>query len=76
MRSDIVIDYKGAQYVIECKIWHGDAYNQRGEQQLRDYLNAYHLEKGYLLSFNFNKNKETGIKRLECQGKQLLEVVV
>ncbi|MCM1543572.1 MAG: AAA-like domain-containing protein [Blautia sp.] len=76
VRSDIVIDHKGIQYVIECKIWRGNAYNQRGEQQLQEYLDAYHLEKGYLLSFNFNKNKITGIKRLECQGKQLLEVVV
>lgn len=76
IRTDIVVDYRGMQYVIECKIWHGDAYNQRGEQQLREYLDAYHVEKGYLLSFDFNKNKKTGIRKLECQGKQLLEVVV
>ena len=49
-------------------------YNQRGEQQLREYLDGYHVEKGYLLTLI--KNKKTGIRKLECQGKQLLEVVV
>jgi len=76
MRSDIVVDYKGKQYVIECKIWRGEAYNQRGEEQLREYLDAYGVEKGYLLSFCFHKNKRAGIRRVLCGGKELLEVVV
>lgn len=76
MRSDIVVDYAGKQYVIECKIWHGSEYHRRGEEQLADYLEAYCAEKGYLLSFNFNKKKETGIKKIKCRGKTLLEVVV
>lgn len=76
LRSDIIVDYHGCQYVIECKIWHGEAYNQRGEAQLGDYLNAYGVKKGYLLSFNFNKKKETGIKEILCGDKVILEVVV
>lgn len=75
-RSDIIVDYLGKQYVIECKIWHGDEYNRRGEEQLVNYLDAYQVEKGYLLSFNFNKNKKIGIKEINCHGKELLEVVV
>ena len=75
-RSDIIVDYLGKQYVIECKIWHGDEYNRRGEEQLVNYLDAYQAHKGYLLSFNFNKNKKTGIKEINCHGKELLEVVV
>ncbi len=76
LRSDIVVDYLGKQHVIECKIWHGNEYNRRGEDQLAEYLNAYHTEKGYLLSFNFNKEKNVGVKTIEHQGKTLLEVVV
>ena len=34
---------------------------KRGEKQLAEYLEYYHLEKGYLLSFNFNKNKKIGL---------------
>lgn len=76
MRSDIVVDYRGRQYVIECKIWKGEEYNRRGEQQLADYLNAYNVPKGYLLSFNFNQKKETGMKEVFCGDKVILEVVV
>ena len=49
-RTDIVVDYMGQQYVIELKIWRGDAYNQRGEQQLAEYLDYYHIQTGYMVS--------------------------
>lgn len=42
-RSDIIVDYLGKQYVIELKIWRGDEYNKRGEKQLAEYLDYYHL---------------------------------
>ena len=48
----------------------------RGEKQLFEYLNYYNEEKGYLLSFNFNKNKKTGIQELEYANKRIFEVVV
>ncbi|MCD7814410.1 MAG: ATP-binding protein [Lachnospiraceae bacterium] len=75
-RTDLIIDYHGEQFVIECKIWHGNAYNERGEQQLTDYLNYYHLKRGYMLSFNFNKRKEVGIKEIMLGDKVLVEAVV
>lgn len=75
-RTDIIVDYLGKQYVVELKIWHGDEYNKRGEKQLAEYLEYYHLEKGYLLSFNFNKKKKTGLKKIQMDGKMLVEVVV
>lgn len=75
-RTDIIIDYLGRQYIIEIKIWRGNAYNTRGERQLADYLDAYHQKKGYLLSFNFNKNKEIGAKVVQCGEKTIFEVVV
>lgn len=59
-RTDIIVDYQGRQYIIELKIWHGNEYNQRGERQLFEYLEYYNSDMGYLLSFNFNKNKYTG----------------
>lgn len=75
-RTDIIVDYMGRQYVIELKIWRGNEYNKRGQQQLLDYLEYYHLDKGYLLSFNFNKTKNTGIKEIELDHKKIFEVVV
>lgn len=75
-RTDIIIDYLGKQFVIELKIWHGEEYHKRGEHQLIDYLNHYHLKKGYLLSFCFNKNKKAGAKEIVLDDKCILEIIV
>ncbi len=75
-RTDIIIDYLGEQYIIEMKIWHGEEYNNRGEKQLYDYLEYYHKNKGYMLSFNFNKNKQIGVKEIQLNDKLLIELVV
>ena len=75
-QTDMIIDDLGNQYIIEMKIWHGDAYHMRGEKQLSDYLDHYHLKKGYMLSFNFNKNKNIGVKKIQLGDKELIEAVV
>ena len=75
-RTDVIVDYLGEQYIIELKKWYGNEYNARGEKQLTDYLEYYHKDKGYLLSFNFNKNKETGIKEIKLGNKTIIEAVV
>lgn len=75
-RTDVIVDYLGEQFIVELKIWCGNEYNERGERQLADYLDYYHQEKGYLLSFNFNQNKEVGIKELKIETKTIVEAVV
>ena len=75
-RTDVIIDYCKEQFVIEMKIWRGNAYHERGEKQLAEYLEYYHLNKGYMLSFNFNKKKQTGVKEIRIGNKVLIEAVV
>ena len=75
-RTDVIVDYKGRQYIIELKLWHGEEYNRRGEQQLVDYLDEYHIDTGYLLSFNFNKNKEIGVHDIVIGKKHIIEAIV
>ena len=75
-RTDVIVDYLGSQYIIELKIWRGEEYNRRGVDQLGDYLDAYHQKIGYMLSFNFNKNKEVGIKEVLAGDKVIVEAVV
>ena len=75
-RTDVIVDYLGKQYIVELKIWRGEEYNTEGEKQIAEYLNYYHLEKGYLLSFNFNKNKKSGMKTIQVNGKTVIEAVV
>lgn len=75
-RTDVIVDYLGKQYVIEMKIWRGNEYNERGERQLEGYLDDYNLKRGYMISFNFNKNKKVEMKELHFKDKTLIEVVV
>jgi len=75
-RTDVVVDYLGQQYVIELKIWRGDSYNVRGEQQLADYLDFFHQETGYLVSFCFNNDKKIGLHDVVIGDKTLVEVIV
>ena len=75
-RTDLIVDYLGEQFIVELKIWHGSEYNERGEKQLIDYLDYYCKDKGYMLSFNFNKDKEVGVKEIQVGGKTIVESVV
>lgn len=75
-RTDIIIDYRGEQFVVEVKIWRGNEYNSRGENQLAGYLKDYCLNTGYMLSFNFNQKKQPGVHKIIAEGKTIIEAVV
>ena len=75
-RTDVIIDYLGQQYIIELKIWRGERYNVAGEKQISEYLDYFGLSVGYMLSFNFNQKKETGVRRIQIADKVLYEGTV
>ena len=72
-RTDVIVDYLGQQYIVELKIWRGPRYNADGEKQIGEYLDYFGLTTGYMLSFNFNKQKETGVKQVHIGDKLLYE---
>lgn len=75
-RMDVVVDYLGEQFIIELKVWRGNAYHERGEKQIADYLDYFHLKKGYMLSYNFNQKKEIGVSEKVYGDRILVEAVV
>ena len=75
-RLDVVITYNNNKYIIELKVWHGEEYHEKGLKQLVDYLNINNQNKGYLLVFNFNKNKEYKKEEVIVEGKEIFEVFV
>ena len=75
-RTDVIVDYLGERFIVELKLWHGNEYNERGEAQLVEYLEYFHQEKGYMLNFNFNKKKKTGVKTIVVKDKIIVEAVV
>lgn len=75
-RTDIIVDYRGEQFVIETKLWYGNKYQEDGERQLCGYLDRLHLQKGYLVTFSFKKDKEIGVREKFVDGKILVEAVL
>ncbi|MDM8523468.1 AAA-like domain-containing protein [Desulfococcaceae bacterium HSG8] len=75
-RMDIVITYKNKRYVIELKIWHGPRYHQKGLEQLSRYLDTYSLKEGWLLIYDFNKNKEYKQEEIVFEDKKIFAVWV
>ena len=75
-RTDIIVDYRGEQMIIETKIWRGNEYNSRGERQLEGYLDDYGLHTGYMLSFCFNRKKQVGVREVKVGDKEIIEAVV
>ena len=76
-RMDLIVTYGSEEFILELKIWHGDKYEQNGREQLSDYLNIRGKDQGYLLTFDFSKNKvEKEPEWIEVNGKRIYEVVV
>lgn len=75
-RMDVVVDYAGERFVVELKIWRGKSYNEHGEQQLAEYLDYYSLNRGYLVSFCFNKDKQPGVREISVGNRTIVEAVV
>ncbi|MDM8537931.1 AAA-like domain-containing protein [Desulfobacterales bacterium HSG17] len=75
-RMDIVITYKDRRYVIELKRWYGQKAHEKGLQQLSDYLDMYSLNRGFLLIYDFNKNKKYKQEEINFQDKQIFAVWV
>ena len=76
-RMDIVVTFGEKQKeVIELKIWRGEEYHQRGLQQLSDYLDFQGIKAGYLLIFDFNKNKQYSSEQIRFADKDIFAVRV
>jgi hypothetical protein len=70
-RLDVVVTYLEQKFIVELKIWRGEEYHQQGLKQLAEYLESQNMEQGYLLSFNFNQNKEYRDEELEVDNKKI-----
>ncbi len=76
-RMDIVVTFGNSQKeVIELKIWRGEQYHQKGLLQLSDYLDFQGIKTGYLLIFNFNKNKEYRSEQIKFADKKIFAVYI
>ena len=67
----VTFDHK--KYIIELKIWRGEAYHREGIRQLCRYLDLQNLTPGYLLIYDLRKESgQTGkSESIETEGKKI-----
>lgn len=77
-RLDIEITYLNHKYVLELKRWYGEEAHQRGLKQLAGYLEVQGLDRGWLIIFDFSKDKEKAWTQDQAtvDGKQIRMVRV
>ncbi len=77
-RMDIVVDYGKEQFILELKLWHGEQKHEEAYAQLAAYLDAKDANKGYLLTFDFRKerNRKPRAEWVEYHEKQIFDVMV
>jgi hypothetical protein len=76
-RMDIVVTYGAKQKeVVELKIWRGEEYHLEGLNQLSEYLDFQNLKHGFLLIFDFNKNKQYKSESIKLKDKEIFAVWV
>jgi len=81
-RMDVVVDFKGQQFIIELKLWRGEKAQENAYIQLLNYMDSKNLNEGYLLTFDLRKgaHKEHKAEWAEVHSgdviKRIFEVVV
>jgi hypothetical protein len=75
-RMDVVIIFGSEKFIVELKIWNGKKYEDKGFEQLSEYLDIQKLNRGYMVVFNFNRNKKYSSGWIEIKDKKIFEVVV
>jgi hypothetical protein len=76
---DIVVDYKSEQFIVELKLWYGNAAHQKALDQLWGYLDRKNASTGYLLTFDFRKEQNVGKPTeewIEWKGKKIFDCMV
>ena len=77
-RMDLVVDFDKEQYIVEMKLWRGEAAKDRAYEQLLGYMESKNAKEGFLLTFDFRKIKTGEYKSewVDIGGKRVFDVVV
>jgi hypothetical protein len=78
-RMDLIVDYNTDQFIVELKLWYGEISHEKALDQLVGYLDSKNKDTGYLLTFDFRKEKNTGKPRaewIEHKGKKIFDMMV
>ena len=77
-RMDLVVDFGVDQFILELKLWKGEAGHEKAYAQLAGYMGAKGASEGYLLTFDFRKgiHDKPRAKWVEFDGKRIFDVIL
>ena len=77
-RMDVVVDFEGQQIIVELKLWKGNAHKEKAYEQLLGYMESKNATEGFMLTFDFRKQKTEEHKHewVEICGRRIFHVVV
>jgi hypothetical protein len=78
-RTDVIVDYRSEQFIVELKLWYGDVAHEEAFEQIAGYLESKSKDTGYMFTFDFRKAKNVGqpqIRWVEHKGKRIFDVMV
>jgi len=78
-RMDVVVDYLTEQFIVELKLWYGEAAHNEAYDQLCGYLESKNKDVGFLLTFDFRSDKNIGkpqSKWIEHNGKKIFDCII
>jgi hypothetical protein len=77
-RMDVVLDFGNDQFIIELKLWKGEAAKEQAYERLAGYMSSRNADKGYLLTFDFRKNRSKGYSAewVRVGDRMIFDVVV
>ena len=72
------MDFEKEQHIVELKLWKGETAKEKAYEQLLGYMESKNARQGYLLTFDFRKEKtgEHGAGWVDVGGKRIFDVVV
>ena len=77
-RMDIVVNFAGDLFIIELKLWRGEAARDRAYEQLLGYMSKKQVDNGYLLTFDLRKNskKEHKAEWVDFDGRRIFDIII
>jgi hypothetical protein len=75
-RMDVAVSFGGREYIVELKIWRGEAYEAAGIEQLAGYLRSRGQDTGWLVSFCDLKRSPREGGDFEAGGVTIHETII
>ncbi|MCL2100239.1 MAG: AAA-like domain-containing protein [Fibromonadales bacterium] len=78
-RTDVIVDFNDQQFIVELKLWKGEASHEKALEQIAGYLDSKNKDIGYLLTFDFRKRDNVGKPKaewVEHKGKRIFDCMV